>query len=197
MTVTHADIPANVRGIVIGGGDDIDPKHYGLTGDAGANYDPGRDAMEMEMVRCALSSKIPILGICRGAQLINIVMGGNLHTDIRPLRKKTSNRNTLFPTKTAVLDSASKLRSLVRADTLKINSLHHQAMDRVEPAMRAVGCDLDGFTQAIESVDQRFILGVQWHPEYLPYLANQRKLFKAFAEAVNSTRNTLVPLANA
>jgi putative glutamine amidotransferase len=96
-----------------------------------------------------------------------------------------------------VLDPASRLRSLVQVDTLKINSLHHQAMDRVEHGMRVVARDLDGFTQAIESIDRRFILGVQWHPEYLPYMANQRKLFRAFAEAVNCTPNILSPLANA
>ena len=91
--------PADVAGVVIGGGDDVQPKHYGLGGDAGARYDPERDALELEIFRLAFARQVPVLGICRGAQLMNIARGGNLHQDLRPLRSHTPNRNTIFKIK--------------------------------------------------------------------------------------------------
>lgn len=182
--------PFTCQGIIIGGGDDIDPQHYGITGDAGADYDRERDAFELKMVKHALEAHIPILGICRGAQLINVAMGGSLHQDIRPLRYHTPNRNSLFPIKKAIFNTGTKLREHLQQDELSINSLHNQAIDRVASGLTVAALDRDGFIQAVESPSQ-FIVGVQWHPEYLPYLKHQRRLFHYFVDAARMTHNQM------
>ncbi len=184
VTVLDSQIPQDICGVIIGGGDDIEPVHYGFAGDAGATYDPDRDRLEMMVARRALDKQLPILGICRGSQLLNVVCGGTLFRDIRPLRKKTPNRNTAVPIKWVKVDNASLLKRALGSSRVKVNSLHNQAVDAVGDSLRAVAWDGDGFIQAVEDAQRDFLLGVQWHPEYLPYKAVQRRLFKCFAAAV-------------
>ncbi|RBP48717.1 gamma-glutamyl-gamma-aminobutyrate hydrolase family protein [Arenicella xantha] len=184
VTAKNPELPDDACGVIIGGGDDIDPKHYGVSGTAGVNYDAARDQLEMETIRVALERQWPMLGICRGAQLINVVHGGDLHTDIRPLRKLTPNRNSLFPVKQAYLNADSKLAEIYQSKVFKINSLHSQAVKRVGEGLKAVAQDKDGFIQAIENPNKPFLIGVQWHPEYLLFSPEQRKLFNAFAQQV-------------
>lgn len=191
LTPQTLHIPSAVRGVLIGGGDDIDPVHYGLTGDAGAVYDAPRDAMEIEVIRNAIRCGVPLLGICRGAQLLNVVMGGSLHADLRLQRRHTPNRNSLFPVKRAKLTAETALASALGKHSLFVNSLHHQAVDCVGEGLRAVAHDADGFVQAIENSGPGFMLGVQWHPEYLPYIASQRRLFGYFSVQVRSSGATL------
>lgn len=191
ITPQRPRIPDNVRGVIIGGGDDVNPSHYGLTGDAGARYDQQRDALELEIVACAFKCELPILGICRGAQLMNIALGGNLHQDLRPLREKTPNRNTIFPVKLALFEPSSQLGAIVGHDSIRVNSLHNQAVKDIAEPMRQAATDLDDFVQAIENPQRDFMIGVQWHPEYMPYSAPQRKLFRAFSSAVKSSHKIL------
>lgn len=174
--------------IVIGGGDDIEPEHYGALGDAGSKYDRERDALEMSLVRQALEDDVPILGICRGAQLINVVLGGSLHKDIRPLRKNTPNKNSIFPIKRLDIKNKTRLAEIMACRSTKINSLHNQAVDRVAHGVRVCARDADGFVQAIENHGtHHFILGVQWHPEYMPYARVQRRLFHALVAATQAS----------
>jgi len=169
-------------GIIIGGGNDIDPGLY-LGEDNGlSQLDPDRDAFEVEMIEHALQTHLPILGICRGAQLINVVLGGNLHTDIRGARHLTSNRRTPLPRKTARLCGENKLFQILGSKRVRINSLHQQAIDKLGEGLCISARDLDDFVQAIESTQHRFLIGTQWHPEYLSYLGKQRKLFRALVE---------------
>jgi len=191
MTPANADYPANVRGVVIGGGDDIDPEHYGAFGDAGAEYDSARDALEIHIFNQAFASGLPILGICRGSQLMNIARGGNLHQDLRPLRQKTPNKNSIFPIKDALLQPGSKILKIMNGNTIRVNSLHNQANKHVAEPFNAVAKDRDEFIQAIENPLHSFMIGVQWHPEYMPYSSNQRNLFAAFAQAVKASNKTL------
>ncbi|MDF2181150.1 type 1 glutamine amidotransferase [Neptuniibacter sp. CAU 1671] len=191
VTPDHPTLPKAAQGVLITGGDDIDPRHYGLTGDAGANYDARRDALEMALVRRALQEGVPLMGICRGAQLINVVLGGSLFTDIRPLRKLTPNRNSAFPIKWVEIDRASLLVRKLDRHRLKINSLHNQAIEKIARPLRVAAHDRDGFIQAFESQGEPFILGLQWHPEYLFYLPRHRRLFKWFAQAVRNNPSRL------
>ncbi|MBT8149605.1 MAG: gamma-glutamyl-gamma-aminobutyrate hydrolase family protein [Gammaproteobacteria bacterium] len=191
VTPRKPHYPDGIRAVLIGGGDDIDPAHYGLTGDAGANYDPARDALEIEVLGRARAAGVPIMGICRGAQLINVVYGGNLYADIRPLRQLTPNRNSLFPVKRALLRAGSRLAALLDKNYLWINSLHHQAIDSLGDGFEVAARDADGFVQAIEASGDSYVLGVQWHPEYLPYIASQRKIFSALADAIRASSATL------
>lgn len=184
VTPRHFALPSVVSGVIIGGGDDIDPEHYGASGDAGATYNPERDAMEMAITRRALKADLPLLGICRGAQLLNVVLGGSLHTDIRPMRRKTPNRNSLFRIKWVDLEQQSAMAAMLQRNPVRVNSLHNQAIDRVAEPLREVGWDKDGFIQAVEAREQHFVYGVQWHPEYLLWSRAQRHLFRAFSRAV-------------
>jgi len=176
--------PVRVRGIIVGGGNNIEPTHYGAVGDGLAEYDVERDRFEIDVLRRALDTNVPILGICRGAQLINVVMGGTLYQDLRPLRRRTPNRNSAFPVKDAHLVPGSRLRDCMNTRTARVNSLHHQAVERLGGGLKISARDSDGFVQGIEHPERLFLLGVQWHPEYLPYKRAQRALFRAFAAAV-------------
>jgi len=164
--------------LIISGGDDISPEHY--NGDLGAKVksDPERDQLEIEWINRALDNRIPVLGICRGAQLINVVLGGTLYSDIRPLRKLTYNRHGLLPTKQVKLEPDSLLAQVCGKTRLRVNSLHHQAIKDLGADIKIVGWDLDKLAQAVESSTGRRIIGVQWHPEYLLYLPSQYALFR-------------------
>ena len=177
-----------LNALVIGGGDDIDPGLYGHHDSGLAPIDRDRDAFEVEMIQHALGTNLPIVGICRGMQLLNVVLGGNLHGDIRAMRIRTSNRRSPLPLKLAHIDGGSLLGSVVGEGPLRINSLHHQAVDRMGETMRPVAWDDDGIVQSIESSDHRLLVGVQWHPEYLPYIANQRRLFGHLVKAAREHR---------
>ncbi len=189
-------MPANYRqhrketfqAVIIGGGSDIDPGLYGADDKGIASIDPQRDAFEVEMIEHALNSHLPILGICRGAQLINVVMGGSLYADIRGMRILTSNRRTLLPRKRAWLVGQGRLRPLRKKCYWRINSLHHQAVYELGTSLKIAARDEDQFVQAVESTDSRFILGVQWHPEYLPYLGYQRRLFRLLVDTAHHYR---------
>ena len=180
-----------VHGVVIGGGDDIEPEHYGSIKTPSRNYDPERDNLEMDIIRQALTANAPLLGICRGAQLINVVQGGTLFDDIRPLRQHTSNRLHIRPIKWVNLEAGSQLQKLLKATTVKVNSLHNQAINQIGSELRIIGKDQDEFIQAIEGLSG-FVLGVQWHPEYLPYKYHQRRLFQHFGNAVREFEKELV-----
>lgn len=191
-----AETPALAKAadaVVIGGGDDIEPEHYGESGDAGAHYDPARDALEMAVIKAAVQADVPILGICRGAQLINIVFGGGLYQDIRPLRDKTPNRNSAFVVKTATIEAGSKLQQILMASSVPINSLHSQAIKKIGQPLKIVARDADGFVQGFEHPDKEFLVGVQWHPEYLPYHSRQRSLFKKMISVTRGQNNQLLP----
>lgn len=185
LTPGRRDATAVLDGVVVGGGDDIDPALYAGLDDGTGSFDRERDRFEVNVLEDALARDIPVLGICRGAQLLNVVLGGNLHQDVRAMRRHTSNRRTILPRKTVVVDEDSALRALFAATRFRVNSLHHQAIDRPGEGLRVVARDLDALAQAVESAGARFRVGVQWHPEYLPYQARQRRLFRALVDAVD------------
>jgi len=191
VTPKKPTLPLVVHGIVIGGGDDIEPSHYGLLGDADSVYDPERDALEIQVLKQAISLNIPVLGICRGAQLINVVAGGSLHSDIRPLRLHTPNQNSIFPVKTVSIDIDSKVYQILNKKEVRVNSLHKQAVDRMAESLKATAYDEDGFVQAIEDPKKAYFVGVQWHPEYMPYRLEQRKLFKALVNSAKKAKSFL------
>lgn len=183
LTPEHGDVPRHIDGIIISGGDDIDQGLYLPDAPEVAPMNPRRDRFEIGALERLLPSGLPILGICRGAQLLNVVLGGSLHVDLTPLQKRTSNRRMLLPHKTLHVDTDTQLFDVLGEEQCRINSLHHQAVDRLGEGMRVSGRDLDNITQAIEDPQQPFRLGVQWHPEYLPQHARQRRLFAQLCQA--------------
>lgn len=177
LNASNPILPRGLDGIVIGGGTDLDPALYSGMDDGKAPRDARRDAFEKRTIETALDKGLPLLGICRGAQLLNVVLGGNLHQDVRPMRRETSNRRTPLPRKTAMVEHGSRLHAVLDATRLKVNSLHHQAVDRLGDGLRAVARDLDNLVQGIERAGEGFVIGVQWHPEYLFYQQRQRAVF--------------------
>lgn len=178
ISILHAPSGRSLDALIIGGGNDIGPEHYGGDINAKVKADPERDRLEIRWIKVAIDQGIPTLGICRGAQLINVVLDGSLHPDIRSLRQRTSNRPGLLPTKQVRLEPDSALASICGKAHIRVNSLHHQAIKEPGRGLRVVGRDLDNITQAVESTVSRSVIGVQWHPEYLFYLPSQFALFR-------------------
>jgi putative glutamine amidotransferase len=178
ISVRHAPSGERLDALIISGGNDIGPELYGGEEAPKARIDPQRDALEVQWIDKALNWGVPLLGICRGAQLINAVAGGSLHQDVRPLRRRTYNRPGLLPTKQVTLEPSSRLSLITKRQRLRVNSLHHQAVRDPGDGLRIVGRDLDALCQAIEASDGRPVIGVQWHPEYLFYLPSQFALFR-------------------
>lgn len=176
------------QGLIVSGGDDIGAEHYDGDVRKDVKVDTQRDKLELDWIRRALEQNIPMLGICRGAQLINVALGGNLHQDIKPMRRLTYNRRGLLPTKQVLVQKNSRLAEITGKTRLRVNSLHHQAIDRLGADLEVKGWDLDQITQAVEDQHNALILGVQWHPEYLFYLSTQRRLFSWLVEEANKLR---------
>ncbi|MEO1581780.1 MAG: gamma-glutamyl-gamma-aminobutyrate hydrolase family protein [Pseudomonadota bacterium] len=171
-----------VAGLVIGGGNDIDPAVYGGDVSDDRSVDPERDAYELSVLEFADDEDIPVLGICRGSQLINVHRGGNLIGDISGIRVHTSNRATLLPRKKVRIVEDSVLSKLIGSTEARVNSLHHQAVNASGCDLRVVACDWDDIVQGIESTAGPWRVGVQWHPEYMPQRRDQRRLFSGFVD---------------
>jgi putative glutamine amidotransferase len=169
-------------GVVITGGHDVDPVLYAAEPEVEPRHDAARDAFESAVIDRALAARIPLLGICRGAQLLNVRRGGSLFQELASRRSKTSNRWTVLPLKTLHIEPHTQLTRLLGPGPRQVNSLHNQAIDRVGTGLRVSGRDLDGIVQAVEDPDLAFLLGVQWHPEFLLYLRGQRHLFRVLVE---------------
>ena len=172
-----------VDGVVITGGHDVDPVLYAAAPEVTPKYDAERDALEIAVIDHALAQGLPLLGICRGAQLLNVRLGGNLFQELRSRRKRTSNRWTILPLKTLCVEPRTALHRLLATTEARINSLHNQGIDRIGDGLQVSGRDLDGIVQAIEDPARPFLMGVQWHPEFLLYRRGQRRLFRALTEA--------------
>lgn len=141
-----------------------------------------RDEMEFNLLDQAVKKGIPILGICRGAQLINIYFKGSLYEDINKFYFEEPNRHSIFPVKTIFLKRNSKLKNILELDELKVNALHNQAVKEKGDSIIISAKEENEVVQGIEHEKQDFIVGVQWHPEYLVNRKRQRRLFKTLIE---------------
>ncbi len=177
-------IVKDLDGLVIGGGDDISAEIYGGKPTPDIRIDPARDRLELDALEQASGRNIPVLGICRGAQMLNIYHGGTLHQDIYEVYKGMPHIRSPLPRKRVILEAGSSVNRIMGVESFRANSLHHQSIDRVGEGLSVSGTDQYGIVQAIEANDSRFRIGVQWHPEFMIYRSAQRRLFKAFADAV-------------
>ncbi len=164
-----------IDALILTGGDDVDPSSYGAV-DEGVSIsnDAIADQHEIALLKAAVHHEIPVLGICRGAQIINIAYGGTLVQEI------TAEDNQSHPTRPKSLDEIlamrhsislapkSKLAGVLGTADRIVNTTHHQAISQVASGFRPVAWAPDGTIEAIESTDDRHILAVQWHPEKLP-----------------------------
>jgi putative glutamine amidotransferase len=193
------ELYALLDGLLLTGGEDVDPKHYGEATIPGANVEtvPERDGMELRLLQWARADGLPVFAICRGIQVLNVALGGSLYQDLpsarpgaighdqaklappRP-RTEASHAVTVLP--------GSFLGDLLGTGELRVNSMHHQGLKALAPSLRAVAHAPDGLVEAVEPMDPRapgFLLGVQWHPEELARGGDpaSRRLFEAFVAA--------------
>lgn len=171
-------------GLLLPGGGDMDPKFYGQAR-IPACGEPNllRDAAEPLLLRAFLAADKPVLGICRGIQVINAVLGGDLYQDIKPFEHLPHNDHWA-KVHTVTVRRGTLLSRILGQDTVLVNSQHHQAVDRVAPGFTLAALSEDGIVEAIEKPDARFCLGVQWHPEWLSDAdPAMQSLFDAFVNA--------------
>lgn len=148
-----------------------------------------RDEMEFKLLKEAEDQAKPVLGICRGMQLMNIYWGGTLYHDINSLGYEIRYKKSVFPRKHIDISNNSLLHRIIGQTKCRINSLHNQGVDQLGTGIGIIAEDENGLAQALEKKGNHFYLGVQWHPEYLPYLKNQRKIFRAFMHRSLKTPN--------
>ena len=176
-----------VDGIIIGGGDDISPDLYGGQIISSARLDPARDDMETALVEAAMAQSKPVLGICRGSQMLNIALGGRLDQDAYGTYDKSEHVWTILPKKTVEIVPDTRLAAHADTVPMKVNALHSQAVSTLGRGLRVAARDTGGMIQAIERTEEPFALGVQWHPEHLFYARRQRAIFKALVSAARAS----------
>lgn len=186
-TGRRADLD-RVDGLIIGGGDDISPDLYGGRIVTAARLDPARDALEQDLVLGAAARSLPVLGICRGAQMLNVALGGSLHQDAYGTYTASDRHWTVLPRKRITVLPGTHLAALTGTTPMRVNALHSQSVNRLGQGLRVGARDAGGMIQAVERVEAPFTVGVQWHPEHLFYAHRQHALFRALVLAAKARR---------
>jgi len=183
-----AEILQNLDGLLLSGGPDVDPVHFGEEPLPGmGRIDPGRDRVELGLARLALETGMPVLGICRGAQVLNIAAGGDIFQDLPsqagPLLRHAQQPTPMtYPTHAVRVETGSRLNAITKTETLRVNTWHHQAVRKVAPGFAVSATAEDGVIEAIEKAGATFVMGVQFHPESMARGGSQiaTLLFEAF-----------------
>jgi putative glutamine amidotransferase len=187
----HAEL---IDGLLVSGGPDIDPQYFGEPPKpALGGIVPLMDRYEVALIRQVLELDKPLLGICRGEQVLNVVAGGTLHQDIYKAvpgcLKHRQEAPRSFRAHTVRLQPESRLAQILQAEEIGVNTFHHQAVNQVAPGFIASAHAPDGIVEAIESTRHRFVIGVQWHPEGMWNVSdNYAALFAAFVQAAGAGR---------
>ncbi len=177
----------HLDGLLLSGGGDLapsagaaNPEHYRLV-------DRSRDIWEAALLAAALDLDKPVLGICRGLQVINAALGGTLWADLASERpgpvEHTQNLPRARATHAVRIEAPSRLADILTFEEIMVNSGHHQGLKDLAPALTASARAVDGLIEAAEHKNARFVIGVQWHPEGQLAVDHSRALFKAFVLA--------------
>lgn len=182
------ELPSLIDGLLLTGGGDVDPEYFGEEPlPTCGEITPARDAFEIALVKIALAAGMPVLGICRGAQVLNIAAGGDIYQDISTQLKgcfKHNQKAPLWaPTHNIQIQPGTRLENIFQEKVIRVNSFHHQAIRNPAPGFIVCARASDGVVEAIESTQHRFALGVQCHPEGM-WEKDTRflKLFSALVE---------------
>lgn len=180
---------SSCNGLLLTGGEDVDPVNYGKAGEIGKceEFDRYRDSLEFALIRKAISLGMPVFGICRGEQILNVSLGGSLFTDIPTdagtivtHRCPEGSKECLH---SVTLKESTLLYLITKQKSGMVNSYHHQAVEKPAPGLRIAALSDNGVVEAIESDNtciKSFVMGVQWHPERLvqnPLLAKPLALY--------------------
>lgn len=174
-----------LSGLLLGGGGDVAPFHYGAEPEPGlGKVDPQRDAWELALVRAALCRGLPLFGICRGVQLLNVALGGTLHQDLKGpgCLQHDQRAPRHHPSHSVEVLPRTQLAAIIGEGRLAVNSFHHQGLAATGAGLLKAALSPDGVVEALEDPGHSFLIGVQWHPESLEHPAS-RLLFQAFAGA--------------
>ena len=140
--------------------------------------DAARDELEMRLLDLAARRRLPILGICRGEQLINVYFGGSLHQCLKSFYIEDPEVRTILPRKAIIVEPATRLARALGTRPRRVNALHQQAIAELGEDLIVAARDRNGIIQAIEHESLPFVIGVQWHPEYMPQHKRQRAIFE-------------------
>ena len=183
-----AKIVSLIDGLLLTGGEDVHPSHYGqspLMPEQVAMRE--RDHFEFKLLELFLPTGKPVLAICRGHQVLNVALGGTLIQDIPSLVGTAHHSQTALPPSTThhvELTANCALTRIFGTQKVDVNSYHHQAVDKVAPALQVIGRSEEGIVEAVEQTDHPFLIGVQWHPERITDNSNvHRRLFESFVVA--------------
>ena len=192
-------LPAALDGcdaVLLTGGLDVDPQRYGQPRHETVEVDADRDAFEFALTRAALDRDLPLLGICRGAQVLNVAAGGSLVQDLPSGRPSTIRHRVVEPKHAIAHDvtikSGTHLARLLtgrldESQRVAVNSRHHQSVDEVAPGFVVSATAPDGVIEAIERPDATFCVGVQWHPENFWQTGEFSELFEGLVKAAGAT----------
>ena len=165
--VEAAGAVGRLDAVLLSGGGDVAPDRYGAAPHPRTGRPhPQRDAAELAVLDAALTAGLPVLGVCRGAQLLNVALGGTLHQHLPDVVGHDGHNPTpgAFTDVDVRLDPAGRVGAAV-GPRLRVRCHHHQAVDRLAPGLVATGWAGDGTVEAVEDVTRPFVVGVQWHPE--------------------------------
>lgn len=181
-----------IQGIIFTGGEDISPLTY--------NEDPikeveciieERDRFELELFKEVYEKKIPILGICRGLQIINVALGGNLYQDIYTQisdcnghSPKHVSRSNLYHS--VKIEKGTKLFDIFKTEDLKVNSFHHQSVKKLGSDLKITAVSNDGIVEGIETLTEKYLVAVQWHPENL--VQRHGEFLKLFQSLIDNAK---------
>ncbi|MGL5123226.1 MAG: gamma-glutamyl-gamma-aminobutyrate hydrolase family protein [Fusobacteriaceae bacterium] len=191
IILAHAEL---IDGLIMSGGHDVNPLLYGEEpcNELGGIL-PKRDTFDISLIKTVMNLKKPILGICRGEQILNVANGGTLYQDLKfshnSYIKHNQKKLPNFATHTVIIEKNSKLYDLLGKETI-VNSFHHLAIKDIAPNFRAVAYSKDGIIEAIEKEGDIFVVGVQWHPEMLS--KNYPNMLKIFKKLISEAKKILI-----
>lgn len=178
-------------GIILSGGQDIHPKFYSEPQHKHlGDVDSRIDKYQLEVARTAIEMDIPLLGICKGMQIINVATGGTLYQDLEEMNtyllKHLQSGKTFETSHDINIDKDSTLYKLF-GETLDVNSYHHQAVKKLGAGLKITSTSTDGVIESIEMNNKRLVLGVQWHPELL--VAKNKDITRLFKHLIDKSKN--------
>jgi gamma-glutamyl-gamma-aminobutyrate hydrolase PuuD len=174
-----------VQGLLLTGGGDVQPSRYGARPLAETRgVDPARDAFDIRLLEVAFDRDLPVLATCRGMQVLNVARGGSLVQHIRAVTDQEHDRVDVFREgiHRVKIEPDSHLAEALGATEVRVNSLHHQAVDEPAPGTRAVAWADDGTVEAIEVTGSPHVVAVQWHPELLEDRPEHQGLFRQLVD---------------